>query len=63
MATLMDYQDRGVMEPERFHAAHKGLPPEEYKAKIVEMYGPAAGRDRKMASLVNAAVLAYVFNK
>jgi len=63
MATLMDYQDRGVMEPEKFYAAHKDLSKEEYRTKIVDMYGPAATRDKKMWSLVNAAVLAYVFKK
>ncbi|MCL2608074.1 MAG: hypothetical protein FWD92_05945 [Methanomassiliicoccaceae archaeon] len=63
MATLMDYQDKGVMDPERFYAAHKGLSKEEYKAKIIEMYGPATSRDKKMGALVNVAVLAYVFGK
>jgi len=63
MATLMDYQDKGVMEPERFHSAYKGLAPEQYKAKIIETYGPASGRDRKMEAMVNAAVLAYAFGR
>ena len=63
MATLMDYQDRGVMEPERFYLTYKGLSQEQYRAKIVEIYGPASGRDRKMETMVNAAVLAYVLGK
>ena len=63
MATLMDYQDKGVMDPERFFNANKHLRPEEYQAKIVEVYGQPAGRDRKMEALVNAAVLAYASRK
>ncbi|MCL1904597.1 MAG: hypothetical protein FWG19_00530 [Methanomassiliicoccaceae archaeon] len=60
MATLMDYQDRGVPEPDRFYGTYKNLKPEEYKAKVIETYGPAAGRDKKIEALVNAVVLAYV---
>jgi len=63
MATLMDYQNAGVMEPERFYNMNKHLRPEEYQAKIVEVYGKPAGRDKKMESLVNAAVLAYASRK
>jgi len=63
MATLMDYQDKGVMEPEKFFNANKHLRPEEYQAKIVEVYGPAAGRDKKLEAMVNAAVLAYASRK
>jgi hypothetical protein len=59
MATLMDYQDKGVPEAERFYMLHKGLNKEEYGAKITETYGPASGRDRKMEIIVNAAVIAY----
>jgi hypothetical protein len=63
MATLMDYHDRGVTDPERFYMAHKELAPEEYASKIVEMYGPASGRDKKMEAMVNIAVLAYAVVK
>ena len=60
MTTLMDYQDRGVPDPESFCASHKNLPKDAYKAKIIEIYGPAEGRDRKIEIIVNAAVLAYI---
>ena len=63
MATLMDYQDKGVMEPERFYLTYRNLAPEQYKAKIVETYGPMTGRDKKMEAMVNAAVLAYAIGK
>ncbi|MCL2890788.1 MAG: hypothetical protein FWF40_02720 [Methanomassiliicoccaceae archaeon] len=63
MTTLEDYHERGVPEPERFFAAYGKLKPEEYKAKIVETYGPAEGRDKRMEATVNAAVLAYVVKK
>jgi hypothetical protein len=63
MATLRDYQNKDVMDPERFCTAHKGLPPEEYAAKITEIYGPASGRDKRMEAMVNAAVLAYAVKK
>ena len=59
MATLMDYQNKGVAEPDKFYIANRHLRPEEYQAKIVEVYGPPAGRDKKMEAIVNAAVLAY----
>jgi hypothetical protein len=63
MATLLDYQNSGVPEPERFYEANKHLPPEQYRTKIVETYGSPAGRDKKMEATVNAAVLAYVLKK
>ncbi|MCL2143513.1 MAG: hypothetical protein FWH44_04570 [Methanomassiliicoccaceae archaeon] len=63
MATLMDYQDKEVMGPDRFYAAHRHLSPKDYAAKIVEMYGPPSGRDKKMSDMVNAAVLAYASGK
>ena len=63
MTTLMDYQDKGVPEAERFHMMHKGLSQERYKEKIIETYGTAASRDRRMETIVNAAVLAYVLGK
>jgi hypothetical protein len=63
MATLLDYQNSGVPEPDKFYAAHKHLTPDQYKAKVIEIYGPAAGRDKKMESMVNAAVLAYIVKK
>ncbi|MCL2712425.1 MAG: hypothetical protein FWD37_04030 [Methanomassiliicoccaceae archaeon] len=62
MTTLMDFNDKSVDEPEKFYAMHKNLKPEEYKAKIIETYGPA-GRDKKMESLVNAVVLLYAVRK
>jgi hypothetical protein len=63
MTTLMDYQDRGVPEPERFCLMNKDLSPEQYRSKIIETYGPPAGRDKKMDAIVNAAVLAYIIKK
>ncbi|MCL2785995.1 MAG: hypothetical protein FWD81_02085 [Methanomassiliicoccaceae archaeon] len=63
MVTLMDYQDKGVPEPERFHASHKNLSAEEYGARITKTYGQASGRDKRMEAIVNAAVLAYVLGK
>jgi hypothetical protein len=63
MATLLDYQNSGVPEPEKFYATYKHLPQEQYKAKIAETYGPPAGRDKKMEAMVNAAVLAYIVKK
>jgi len=63
MATLMDYQHESVMEPDRFFNANRHLRPEEYRAKIVEVYGHAAGRDKKLDAMVNAAVLAYASGK
>ena len=63
MATLMDYQDKGVMESDRFYSTYRHLRPEEYRSKIIEMYGSAGGRDRRMEEIVNAAVIAYVLRK
>jgi hypothetical protein len=63
MATLEDYRDMSVPDPERFFAAHRNLRPEEYRSKIVETYGPAEGRDKRMEATVNAAVLAYVIKR
>jgi hypothetical protein len=63
MATLKDYQNEGVMEPERFYVMYKDLKPEEYKAKILEVYGQPGGRDKKMEAMVNVAVLAYAAKK
>jgi len=63
MATLEDYHEKGVPEPERFFAMYGKLKPEEYKAKIIEIYGPSEGRDKRMEATVNAAVLAYVVKK
>ena len=60
MATLKDYLDKGVMEPEKFFSVYGNLPQEGYKAKIIEMYGPTNGRDKNMEAMANAAVLAYV---
>jgi hypothetical protein len=59
MATLMDYQDAGVPEAERFFTMHGKLSKNAYAAKITETYGPAAGRDKGLALIVNAAVLLY----
>ncbi|MDR2866912.1 MAG: hypothetical protein LBV13_05900 [Methanomassiliicoccaceae archaeon] len=59
----MDYQDKGVPDAERFYAANRNLPREAYRARIIETYGPASGRDRKIEAIVNAAVLAYVLRK
>ena len=63
MVTLMDYQDKGVMEPERFYETYKHLSSEDYGKKITEVYGPPSGRDKKMDSMVNAAILAYASKK
>jgi hypothetical protein len=63
MATLTDYLDKGVMGPERFFSAHKHLRPEEYKAKVTEVYGPPSGRDKYLEAMANAAVLAYASEK
>jgi len=63
MATLMDYQDKGVPEPERFYAMYKDLPQDRYRERITETYGQASGRDHRMERMVNAAVLAYVLGK
>jgi hypothetical protein len=63
MATLMDYQDKGVMDAERFFNTYKHLRPEEYGAKIAEIYGQPAVRDKRMEAIVNAAVLAYASKK
>ncbi|MCL1984609.1 MAG: hypothetical protein FWG58_04335 [Methanomassiliicoccaceae archaeon] len=60
MATLLDYQHMSVPEPDKFYGMYKNLKPEEYRAKIIETYGPAAGRDKKVEAMVNAAVLAYL---
>ena len=63
MATLTDYQDKGVPEPERFFESNRNLSMNEYRSKIVETYGPP-GRDKNMEKMVNAAVLLYaVTNK
>ena len=63
MATLTDYQDKGVPEPERFFESNRGLSMNEYRSKIVETYG-SPGRDKNMEKMVNAAVLLYaVTNK
>jgi hypothetical protein len=59
----MDYDDKGVPEPEGFYVSYKDLTKDEYRAKVTEVYGPAESRDRKMAAMANAAVVAYVIGK
>jgi len=59
----MDYQDAGVPEAERFFAMYGKLPKNAYVSKIIEIYGPATGRDKRLETIVNAAVLLYAAGK
>ena len=63
MTTLMDYQDAGVPEAERFFAMHGKLSKDAYASKIIETYGPPSGRDKRLESIVNAAVVLYAAGK
>lgn len=60
MTTLMDYQDKGVPEPERFYAMYGTLSKKDYRERITATYGQVTGRDKRMEALVNAVVLAFV---
>lgn len=59
MTTLADFNDRSVPDAARFFALYGKLTPNEYRTKITETYGPAAGRDKILEAIVNAAVLMF----
>ncbi len=58
--TLLDYEKRGVPEPQDFFEENRHLGLSEYRSMVSETYGPASNRSQTLKVMVNEAVMLYL---